>query len=393
VILRSITLENIRNHRQTTLALVPGMNIVCGPNGVGKTSILEAVSLCAMARSFVPVSDAALAHTGSDAFSARAEAVRDLDVPYRVTVQWREGQRKRIASTSGDGLTARDLLGELPVVALSPDHKSITFGAPAERRAFLDAVLAQASQRYRDLLYEHRRLLKQRNAILADAEGRTERATHVLEPWTDTFADVSAHIVVRRRQAVADLAPRVRGAYLEVSGGAERIDVHYVADGLENAAGGTDHGAVALAYQAIARRLFVAEVRRGQTLFGPQKDDLEFTIDGRSVRESASQGQHKSLLVALKLAECSALRDATGERPVVLLDDVFSELDHDRCRRVMERVLAQGMQCLLTTTDGHTVRTLLPSGTAVLVATVRNGEIVHEERHFDAEYNDGTTHR
>lgn len=393
MILRSITLENIRNHRHTTLTLVPGMNILCGPNGVGKTSVLEAVSMCAMARSFVPVSDAALARTGCDAFGVHAEGLRDVDVPYRVTVQWREGQRKRITSTSGDSLTARDVLGELPVVALSPDHKSITFGGPAERRAFLDAILAQASQRYRDLLYEHRRLLKQRNAILSDAEGRPERAAHVLAPWTEAFVDVSAHIVVRRRQAVADLAPRVRGAYLEVSGGAERIDVSYVADGLAEVASDADQSAIAAAYTTLAQRLHATEVRRGQTLFGPQKDDLELTIDGRSVRDSASQGQHKSLLVALKLAECSALRDATGERPVVLLDDLLSELDHDRCRRVMERVLAQGMQCLLTTTDGETVRKLVPGESSVLLATVRNGEIIHQERHQGAEHDDGATHR
>ncbi len=392
MILRSITLENIRNHRRTTLALVPGMNILCGPNGVGKTSVLEAISLCAMARSFVPVADAALAHTGCDAYGASAEGLRDLDVPYRVAVHWRDGQRKRITSTSGDGLTARDLLGELPVVALSPDHKSITFGAPAERRAFLDAVLAQASQRYRDLLYEHRRLLKQRNAVLADAPLSGCALQALLEPWTEAFVDVSAQISVRRRTAIADLAPRVRGAYLEVSGGAERIDMQYVADSVDHVLD-ADVAAVAEAYRAAATRLAEAERRRGQTLFGPQKDDVEFTIDGRPVRESASQGQHKSLLVALKLAECSVLRDATGERPVVLLDDLFSELDHERCRRVMERVLAQGMQCLLTTTDGETVRTLVPKGTAVLVATVRNGEITHEERHLDAEYDDGATHR
>lgn len=338
------------------------------------------------------MADAALLRTDAEHFAVAVEARRDLDVPYRVSVQWREGQRKRISSTSGDALTARDLLGELPVVALSPDHKSITFGAPSERRAFLDAVLAQASKRYRDLLYDHKRLLKQRNALLADAAGQMLRCEQTLAPWTNAFVDVCAQIAVRRRDAISDLAPRVRGSYLEVSGGVERVDIRYVVDALGDISG-MDLEAVVAMYASTATRLLPAEVRRGVTLFGSQKDDLEFTIDGRSVREAASQGQHKSLLVALKLAECSALRDATGERPVVLLDDVFSELDANRCQRVMERVLGQGMQCLLTSTDGPRVSELMPSGVSTLIACVSDGTIVSEERRQSIGYPDGTSTR
>jgi DNA replication and repair protein RecF len=129
-----------------------------------------------------------------------------------------------------------------------------------------------------------------------------------------------------------------------------------------------------------AARLRQAELRRGTTLFGPQKDEVDLLINDGLVRETASQGQHKSLLVALKLAECDVLHRARNERPVVLLDDVFSELDRTRIERVMQGVLAMGMQCFVTTTEGDGIGHMVPSGTDVLTATLARGRIIDERR-------------
>lgn len=304
----------------------------------------------------------------------RVKATRDNDVPYHVTITFGEGSRKRIDTALGDGVTARDLIGELAVVALSPDHKSITLGGPAERRSFLDGLLAQASHRYRDLLYDHRRILKQRNALLADAEGQLARVSGILEPWTDQFVDVSAQLVGRRNEAIAQLAPVVAEAYAGVSADAEHVDVRYEPDVLGPMTD-ADHSTIVAVMAEAARKLRDAEVRRGQTLFGPQKDDVGLFIDGRPVRETASQGQHKSLLVALKLAECHRLMDSTGERPVVLLDDVFAELDKARCAHVMRLVLEMNMQCFVTTTDGQTIASMVPEGVDVALFDVDNGGI------------------
>jgi DNA replication and repair protein RecF len=374
VIIRSVTLDNVRNHTHSVVACTAGVNILTGPNGAGKTSVLEAVSMCAMARSFVPVPESSILRKGASACAMRVQAERDSAVPYHVTVSFGEGNRKRIDTALGDGITARDLIGEMAVVALSPDHKSITLGGPAERRSFLDGLLAQASHRYRDLLYDHRRLLKQRNALLAEAEGRLERVAALLEPWTEQFVDVSAQLMLRRLEAIRSLAPVVADAYSGVSNAAEHIDVRYEPDAIgtmEDA----DVATIASSLSATARRLRDAEVRRGQTLFGPQKDDIQLLIDGRPVRETASQGQHKSLLVALKLAECHRLMELTGERPVVLLDDVFAELDKVRCARVMELVLAMKMQCFVTTTEGSVIAAMVPYGVDVAITHVADGTV------------------
>jgi len=248
------------------------------------------------------------------------------------------------------------------MVALSPDHKSVTFGGPAERRSFLDGVMAQSSRRYTELLYEHRRLLKQRNAMLQSgmlhAGGLAE-----LDVWTEQFVVVSAEIVERRWRFVDDVAPLVRAAYEAVSGAVESVDVVYEPDVATH--GGLEHGTpltldnVLAAYRKTANMLRARETSRESTLFGPQKDEVAFLINGGLVRETASQGQHKSLLVALKLAECALLHERCDERPVVLLDDVFSELDKDRCSRVLHKVVEMGMQCFVTTTDGANVMQMM----------------------------------
>ncbi len=393
MVIRSIHLHNIRNHQESELSFVPDVNILTGGNGSGKTSILEALSLCAMARSFVPVSDQALIRHNEDSCTANVSAEKDLGVPYSVGVTVRHGVRKRITTSTQTSCSPRDIIGAMPIVVLSPDHKSITFGAPAERRSFIDAVMAQSSRRVTELLFEHRRLFKHRNAVLsAMAEGRASEQD--LEIWTEQFITVGAEIVARRAQFLRDVTPRIRESYSSVSGGMEEIDVVYQPDVMDNAPE-TDINsadAVADAYRAIARTLRSREIGRQSTMFGPQKDEVALFINGGLVRETASQGQHKSLLVALKIAESQILQEYSNERPVVLLDDVFSELDADRCRRVLDHVIAMNMQCFVTTTDGHQVRSVLDSverqhgrNVSIQMSTVSGGRITATERSSDKE--------
>ncbi len=361
MVLRSVSLTDVRNHEYSDVLCARDVNVLSGRNGSGKTSVLEAISLCSLAKSFVPVMDHALIRRGAERCIASVDAVRDMDVPYRVSVAVQPGVRKRIATAHGSNLTPRDIIGEIPVVALSPDHKSITLGGPAERRAFIDGVMAQSSKRYTELLYEHRRLLKQRNAVLQSGMGAAMQTS--LDVWTEQFVMVSAELVERRQRWLADVAPRVREAYQAVSGVHEVIDITYEPDVCTQGTLPRDAELtterVAEAYRVLAAQLRTREMARESTMFGPQKDEIAFHINGGLVRETASQGQHKSLLVALKLAECDVLHEHCSERPVVLLDDVFSELDRDRCARVLERIVAMGMQCFVTTTDGDDVVSMM----------------------------------
>ena len=370
MVLRSVSLTDVRNHEHSDVTCARDVNVLSGRNGSGKTSVLEAISMCSLAKSFVPVTDHALIRRGAERCVASVDAVRDMDVSYRVSVAVQPGMRKRISTAHGSNLTPRDIIGEIPVVALSPDHKSITLGGPAERRAFIDGVMAQSSKRYTELLYEHRRLLKQRNAVLQSGVAMLAS----LDVWTEQFVMVSAEIIERRQRWIADVAPQVREAYQAVAGVDEVIDITYEPDVCTQGALSQDVeltlDRIADAYRALAAQLRMREMARESTMFGPQKDELAFHINGGLVRETASQGQHKSLLVALKLAECDVLHEHCSERPVVLLDDVFSELDRDRCARVLERVVSMGMQCFVTTTDGDEVVSMIET-----ISHVRGGQL------------------
>lgn len=361
MIIRSVTLENIRNHASTELECAPDVNVLSGQNGSGKTSVLEAISFCAIAKSFVPVPDQAVINHGQQTCIARVHATRDVDVPYAVSVAVRAGVRKRITNSHQSSCTPRDIIGELPIVALSPDHKSITFGGPAERRAFLNGVMAQSSRRFAELLFEHRRLYKQRNAVLhMIASGNA--AHHELDIWTEKFIDVSAEIVERRAEFLREFTPRIEHVYAKISAQRESIGMLYEPD-VQTANGQCEFTAadVARSYTEFAQTVRQREIMRETTMFGPQKDELVLTINGGLVRETASQGQHKSLLIALKIAECEVLHEHCNERPIVLLDDVFSELDASRSARVLEEIIEMGMQCFVTTTNGQDVLEVMQS--------------------------------
>lgn len=372
MVIRSVTITHLRSHASTHLECAPEVTILSGPNGSGKTSLLEAVSLCSMGRTFVPVPDLSLIQHGHDACMASVESMSDHDVAYRASVQLQHGTRKKISTTHGSNLTARDLIGELPVVALSPDHKGITFGGPAERRAFIDAVMAQSSRSITDLLYEHRRTLKQRNSILSEQRAASSEQTVL---WTRQFIALSVDLVKRRAAFLAELEPLVQEEYAKVAGVAEEIAIRYEPDHLD-----LEGADLAQQFERTADRLSEAEKARGLTLFGPQKDEIAFLLNGRLVRETASQGQHKSLLIALKLAECRMLLERRRERPVVLLDDVFAELDQQRSERVLTRIRELGMQCLVTTTEDDRFRSMT-MGTQIGLVRLADGHIVESTVH------------
>lgn len=350
MVIRSVTITHLRSHEETHLVCAPEVTILSGPNGSGKTSLLEAISLCSIGRTFVPVPDHSLIQRGHDLCQTVVHAVSDHGVPYRVSVAVRAGVRKQISTSQGTNLTARDLIGEMPMVALSPDLKGITFGGPSERRAFMDAVMAQSSRSYTDLLFDHRRVLKQRNATFGEQRAASSEQR---ELWTSQFIALSVNMVQRRAAFLAELEPIVQEEYAAVAGMHEAIRLRYEPDHIDLQ--GDD---LKRQFERTADRLAQAERVRGVTLFGPQKDDVAFLLNDRLVRETASQGQHKSLLIALKLAECRMLQERRRERPVVLLDDVFSELDAQRSARVLARIRELGMQCFVTTTEDERFRGL-----------------------------------
>jgi len=371
----SIHLKNVRNHSDTLVReLAPKINILTGPNGAGKTSILEALSLTTLTKSFTTSTDSVLIRTDEQTLEVETRFFSDLEVPHRVLVTIDIGPplKKTLFANSERVRSSADLIGRAPVVIITPDEKIITGGSPGERRRFLNMVLSQASRAYLEDEIEYRRALKQRNAVLGDA--RKERRSSgnlqaMLEPWTVLLIKHGSRIMRRRAAFCEEFLPCLTDSYALLSERRERPSIEYQPMGSKLQAAD-----FATFLEEQSNYAFSEEIRRGTTLFGPHRDELLLCINpGQEARLYASQGQHKTLLVAMKLAEFEYLRTASGETPILLLDDVFSELDERRAVQLLERASSRSFgQTFITSTEGERFKAI-HLGSDHRIFTVENG--------------------
>ncbi|MEI8134870.1 MAG: DNA replication and repair protein RecF [bacterium] len=338
-----LAITHFRNHFRTEISdLGSGINVLSGANGAGKTSILEALSVAAITKSFTDAPDATLIQTGSDRYSIDSDFISDLGVKLHSEIDCAIGPplKKNIYINNDRLRRASDLIGRIPIVSLTPDDKVITSGSPDERRRFLNLVLSQASHLYLEDEIEFRKALKHRNALLGGLREKgvpMSAANEQLAPWTHVIIERSARIIHRRAIFVKEFSPFLLDSYALVSDEHESPSLAYAPMGFEMSVKSVEEAKTFLHSEYERRSL--EELRRGITLIGAHRDELVIMIaPEREAKRFASQGQHKSLLVAMKLAEFNFLRDASNETPILLLDDVFSELDANRSRRLLELI-------------------------------------------------------
>ena len=344
-----VRLRDFRNHAETMLAFGPALNVLVGDNGQGKTNILEAVSYLSLTKSFYANSDAAALRHGCDAFCVEGQFESDGGAKSTVVVSYvRETREKSVRINGLQAESLASVIGRFPVVVLSPENGAVTFGGPADRRRFVDVVLSQLSRPYFQDLLEYRRVLRQRNRLLVESGGR--RVPADLDSWDEALARSGSRIIHRRQVFVSEFSAYIEEAYGNLTGGGEQPAMEYYSSAA--ATPGAEPDKIRHAMEEALHRTRSEDSRRGATQTGPHRDEFRFLINGTSVRLYASQGQHKTLLVALKVAEFHFLRERLGERPVFLLDDVFSELDGRRSRRILELVTNLG-QAVITTTDAN----------------------------------------
>lgn len=325
--LRSLRLLSFRAHAETEVAFAPGLNLIYGPNGAGKTNLLEAAHYLCLSKSFLTSQDAHALRRGCPYFEVEGhfEGERRAELRARLVYVPEEGKRIFVNRAPLERLA--DVVGMLPVVVMAPDDQALTAGAPEERRRFLDNVLSQSRPVYLDDLLKYRRALRQRNALLY-ALRRSGADPGTLDAWTEELVALGARIIERRRRFVGEFAGFLAEAYARMEAVGEEPSITYqTAVELEE---GMDEAAIAEALRATFRRLARRERERGRTLAGPHRDELVFRLAGFEVRPFASQGQHRTFALALKLAQFLYLRERLGETPLLLLDDVFGDLDPRR---------------------------------------------------------------
>jgi len=356
--LRELRLHNFRNHLGSTFEFAPGVNALVGKNGQGKTNVLEAISYLSLTKSFFSAADAIVLRLGEDTFAVDGIMVPRRGNPSAVHVGYdRRSEQKTYAVNTIRQERLASVIGMFPIVVLSPEKNGITFGGPAERRKFLDVLLSQLSRAYVEDSLEYRRVLRQRNRVLNEAAGSGSIRAGVLDPWTAELVCYGSRIVYRRQQFMLEFCRYVQSAFADLAGSAEESGLRYVSACA--AREDVSQEAVAAAMTAELDRRRDEEWRRGVSLVGPHRDDLALTINGLEIQRYASQGQHKTFLVALKIAEFHFLRERKEEEPLFLLDDVFSELDGERSGRMLRLVAGLG-QTFITTTENAVLGSELP---------------------------------
>ena len=334
--LTRLRLTEYRNHEQTDITLVPGLNLFLGPNGQGKTNVVEAVNFLATGSSHRTHLTYALVKQHAVAAVINADFVsndRKLNVDLRI-----EASGGNKARANGNPIRIRDLSRFVHVVLFAPEDLRLIRDDPEVRRHFLDDVIEVLSPRMIAVFSDFERVLKQRNSLLKSLKttSRTQRDLGTLDLWNDKFLDLSADITVARQSAISALREPLSLAYGDVAGVQHKTNLR-LGQKAENASSeDADRSATRLALEAALAQSQDADIERGQTHVGPHRDDVILELNGLPTKGYASHGETWSFALALRLAVAELIRHGELGDPIVILDDVFAELDENRRRRLAE---------------------------------------------------------
>lgn len=324
---------------QSELSLGPRFNIFYGNNAQGKTNLLESIYLLATMKSFKMARNSELIAWNSE-FSLIKGWIEKDGVSREISLLL-EKQGKKAKLDQKIVTRLADFFGNLNVVVFSPEEISMVRGVPELRRRYLDRAVFTTDIGYLSLFHEYMKILKNRNILLKSNE------TAGLDIWTEKLAECGGRIIEKRTVYIEKIKDIFKEFYQNISGTGEMVNIDYKSHSIvgNSSSGNGEALRVALANRA------VEEQRRGTTLVGPHRDDIEFLLDGKSLKHFGSQGQQRSYILALKMAEIEYIQRQFGSPPILLLDDMTSELDQERNRNLMEFLKKREMQVFITTTD------------------------------------------
>lgn len=370
MVVSSLSIRDFRNIPSIDLEPSPTVNIIRGDNAQGKTNLIEAVYLLTGQKSFRQNRESVFVRFGQETAVVRAGFFAG-GREQKVSLTIKDG--KRIAALNELTVGVGELTGRFLAVVFSPAELSLVRQGPSQRRAFLDGAITQVMPRYQKTMSDLSRVLFQRNRLLCDISHRLAPDDGLLEVWDKSFAKLSYSIINARCRYLSRLAPFGKEIYRGISGGKEELEMAYRPSIPGEWGKLPEEEGEELIFSAL-KKAREEDIKNGCTTLGPHRDDLELLVNGVSAKSYGSQGQQRSCALALKLAECGLIRQVAGEQPVVLLDDVLSELDKGR-RDYLLSGLTEG-QLFITCCD-RTGFSAIKSG---VIWQIRDGALLKKNR-------------
>ena len=333
MIIKRFRAENFRNIEKCDIEFSPGVNLLYGKNAQGKTNVVEGIYYFSRGRSFRGREDKELVRFGTEGFRIRLDYSSDTgDESLEYAMLGRERLRKKNDYKINK---VTEMIGSFKAVLFYPDDLGLVKDGPEERRGFLNVAAAACYSPYIRYYSDYKKALENRNCILKMMQKGLPIDLRELESWSDSMAEYASHIYLFREDYVKRLTGYAGRILKEISDGGEELELSYessIDGGIE------DRKMVKAEYKKILTSSLDREIAAGVTLFGPHRDDLDIRINGKSARSFASQGQQRSIVLALKLSEGEVIKELCGEYPVFLFDDVLSELDERRRKYVLSEI-------------------------------------------------------
>lgn len=365
--LNSIKLTNFKNYEEIALQFCDGINCLVGKNGMGKTNLLDAIYVSCMTKNYFGLTDKQLVFHEMDFFRIES-SFEENDAVQKVVAKFQKGKKKEMALNGKTYDKFSEHIGRFPIVMISPDDIKVILEGSEVRRKFVDNVLSQEDPLYLKNLLDYNRVLRQRNAALKSMKDRPSPDEDLLLTYDKQLIVPAEMIHERRKSFLTDFIPVLKAMYLMISGGQESVDCLYKST---------------LSEQTLEQSLIESRMKDfylQYTSKGIHKDDLVFEFEGRPLKKFASQGQRKTFLLALKLAQFEFLRRKKGSTPILLLDDIFDKLDKQRVNKLVELLTKESFgQVFITDTDENRLTNLVEkTDLNFLRFTIKEGKVYEE---------------
>lgn len=367
-----LSLTNFRNHTKKRVSWAPRLNVITGPNGAGKTNLIDAIHYLCMSRSFVSSSDQYVVSEGEKFFMIEGEFTGEIRSSFKVGCSYSRGEGKKIFINDSPLDRLSDLIGMVPVVVLSPEDQKLTYDGPSERRRFIDGFISQISPAYLRHLISYNRVRKQRNRLLQEFTGPLHSLNNYIEPWNQQLIESGSKIIAKRTEVLNKFKKYLEIQFESFSGINLKPDLKYETICEPD----TSPEIISERFESELEENYEKEIDREQTITGPHRDEIVFYLGDMELRNYGSQGQHRLFSVALKLAQLFYYSDELDDLPIMLLDDVFGNLDKQKTEILLDTLQKHTGQAFITSASEVPFGNLKHSKTSENNwYTVNNGQV------------------